>query len=457
MCGAGGPHMCGPQGRPHAAAPPPAHAPGATHPSSPRRPRWIERRAQGSAARGDGALPPPLSHRLCRRCEAGQLELDAGAARGGGRRLHRAPVRVGDRLHDREAEARAAGGAVACGIGAVEALEDRARADRRGCPGRRPGRRSAPARGPRARRAGARARRAARCARSRCARGCAAPARAGRGRRAACPPAPARVRSGARRRAPRTRPTAPRRSRSSVDLLEAQELRLLAAGEQQQVVDEARDARDLGRARAARRAAPPRARGRFCAASTSSCPRITVSGVRSSCEASATNARWPANAIARRSSMWLKASASTRTSRAPRSRLVRSAGRGRPRRHARRRAAIRRSGLETRVPISRAASSAAASARAPARMNARATPSCARETVASEAADADRGRQRTLGDLEPDGAAQHAHVPDVRHLQRGVAVRRAQQLSREASSRAPAARRSRRRRAAIARAAPASW
>ena len=38
-------------------------------------------------------------------------------------------------------------------------------------------------------------------------------------------------------------------------------------------------------------------------ASTSSWPRMTVSGVRSSCDASATNARWPANASSRRSSM----------------------------------------------------------------------------------------------------------------------------------------------------------
>ena len=49
-------------------------------------------------------------------------------------------------------------------------------------------------------------------------------------------------------------------------------------------------------------------------ASTSSCPRIAVSGVRSSCEASATKPRWRAKASSRRSSMWSKASASTRIS-----------------------------------------------------------------------------------------------------------------------------------------------
>ena len=54
--------------------------------------------------------------------------------------------------------------------------------------------------------------------------------------------------------------------------------------------------------------------GFSCAASTSSCPLITVSGVRSSWDASATNSRWLANASDKRSSMRLNASARTRTS-----------------------------------------------------------------------------------------------------------------------------------------------
>ena len=43
-----------------------------------------------------------------------------------------------------------------------------------------------------------------------------------------------------------------------IDRLETQELRLLGLGEQQQVVDQAADPGDLGAARGARRAAPPR-------------------------------------------------------------------------------------------------------------------------------------------------------------------------------------------------------
>ena len=49
-------------------------------------------------------------------------------------------------------------------------------------------------------------------------------------------------------------------------------------------------------------------------ASTSSWPAQAASGVRSSCEASARNDRCRANASSRRSSMWLNASARTRTS-----------------------------------------------------------------------------------------------------------------------------------------------
>ena len=56
------------------------------------------------------------------------------------------------------------------------------------------------------------------------------------------------------------------------------------------------------------------ASGCSVSASTSSWPRMTVSGVRSSCDASATNAVWRSNASWRRSSMWSNASASTRTS-----------------------------------------------------------------------------------------------------------------------------------------------
>ena len=67
---------------------------------------------------------------------------------------------------------------------------------------------------------------------------------------------------------------------------------MLGLREQQQVVDEAADPRDL--ALDVLLGAPHLVGRRVgCAASTSSCPRITVSGVRSSCDASATNSRWP--------------------------------------------------------------------------------------------------------------------------------------------------------------------
>ena len=56
------------------------------------------------------------------------------------------------------------------------------------------------------------------------------------------------------------------------------------------------------------------AAGRSLRASTSSWPRIAVSGVRSSWEASETNWRWREKASSRRSSMWSKASARVRTS-----------------------------------------------------------------------------------------------------------------------------------------------
>ena len=77
---------------------------------------------------------------------------------------------------------------------------------------------------------------------------------------------------------------------------------------------------------------------------------MTVSGVRSSCEASATNARWPANASVRRSSMWLKASASTLTSSPwPPGSWMRGCRSPASTRAAT--AAILRSGRDTRVPI----------------------------------------------------------------------------------------------------------
>ena len=227
----------------------------------------------------------------------------------------RAAVGVGDRAHDREAEAGAAGGAVARGVGAVEAVGRPRSRWSAGIPGPSSStRKRTRSPGERLHRAAAPARSRARCGRSRCRSGCAAPGRGGRGRRAASPRAPGRARSAAS--ASRLIP-----SHSSLDVtgaasirLDPQELGLLALGEQQQVVDEAADARDLGlheRLDAAHLLAPT---DRAWAASTSSCPRITVSGVRSSCEASATNARCPANASVRRSSMWLKASASTSTS-----------------------------------------------------------------------------------------------------------------------------------------------
>ena len=176
--------------------------------------------------------------------------------------------------------------------------------------------------------------------------------------------------------------------------------RLLGLRQQQQVVDQAADPRDLG-LHEPLDPAHLLARGIAAgAASTSSWPRITVSGVRSSCEASATNARWPANASVSRSSMWLNASASTVTS-SPcpsgsldaRVQVARVHPRG-DRGHAAQRArhARRRPG---RTPAARRAS-----ASSPARMNARATPRWARATPAS-------GSPTPTVTLRPPGDAHH--------------------------------------------------
>ena len=79
---------------------------------------------------------------------------------------------------------------------------------------------------------------------------------------------------------------------------------------------------------------------------TSIWPRIAVSGVRSSCDASETNSRCRANASSSRSSMWLNDSASWCTSRRP----ARASGRrGRPRPPHWRPPAMRRSGDEMRA------------------------------------------------------------------------------------------------------------
>ena len=119
------------------------------------------------------------------------------------------------------------------------------------------------------------------------------------------------------------------------------------------------------------------------AASTSSWPRITVSGVRSSCEASATNSRWLANASARRSSMWLNASARTAPRRRGRREMLH------PRREV---AGVDARGDRGHPPQRRANPGAGevrreqrerAGRRRPPITNARAMPCCARSTSAS--------------------------------------------------------------------------
>ena len=109
-------------------------------------------------------------------------------------------------------------------------------------------------------------------------------------------------------------------------------------------------------------------------------PRIAVSGVRSSCDASETNARCRANASSSRSSMRLNDSASWCTSRAPPSgiRSERS-----PASTAPAALAIRRSGEEMRAAAKNAASSAAATVSEPAIRKVFARPSWARSTGAS--------------------------------------------------------------------------
>ena len=105
------------------------------------------------------------------------------------------------------------------------------------------------------------------------------------------------------------------------------------------------------------------ASGSSASARTSSWPRITVSGVRSSCEASATNAVWRSKASWRRSSMWSNASASTRTS-SWRSPISIRGPRSPPSTRAATRA-IRRSGAATREATAKPPASAARTARAP--------------------------------------------------------------------------------------------
>ena len=96
---------------------------------------------RGPARAGPALAPLPRSagrvvgHAPAQGREAGQLELDARAALG---RLARAvtlpAVRVGDRAHDRQPQARPAGCAVARGVGAVEAVEDALALVERECP-----------------------------------------------------------------------------------------------------------------------------------------------------------------------------------------------------------------------------------------------------------------------------------------------------------------------------------
>ena len=135
------------------------------------------------------------------------------------------------------------------------------------------------------------ARSGASCARSRCRSGCAAPGRAGRDRASGCRPGRCGVsRPGDRR----SWSSHSRRCTAAVRSRAAQKIALLGAGEQQHVVDHPRDPGDLGAAAAAPGGSPPA--WAVSPASTSSWPAITVSGVRSSWEASATKSRWCAKA-----------------------------------------------------------------------------------------------------------------------------------------------------------------
>ena len=349
--------------------------------------------------------------------EAGKLELDAGAALGRAAGAHVTAVRVGDRAHDRQAEAGAAGGAVARGVGAVEAIEDALALLGRDARDRRLRREAQAPAGAPSRRAGARARSGRACARSRCRSGCAAPARGGRGR----PPASPRDASPSSKRrvgeqAHAVPQLARRTARSSIGS-SRRNSRLLALGQQQQVVDESARCARSRPARGAPRGAPPPATGRSCAASTSSWPRITVSGVRSSCEASATNARWPGERLGQPvehvvegvgqhahlapwpPGSWMRGCRSPASTRAAT-------------------AAIRRSGRDTRVPIRYDASSAPASASMPARMNARATPPGHARPPTSGSPHADRRRAAAA---QSHAALEQAQLADVGQRQRRVA------------------------------------
>src|SRR6202035_1936192 len=67
--------------------------------------------------------PAPLGSGVVGGSEARQLQLDARAALARLTGLHRSPMSVRYRPHDREPQAGAAGGPVAGGVGAMEAME----------------------------------------------------------------------------------------------------------------------------------------------------------------------------------------------------------------------------------------------------------------------------------------------------------------------------------------------
>ena len=144
-----------------------------------------------------------------------------------------------------------------------------------------------------------------------------------------------------------------------------------------------------------------------------------VSGVRSSCDASATNARWLAKASERRSSIRLNASARTRTSSPgdrdlhPRAQIAGIDAGGD--------LAIRRSGADTRAPARYDATSASAAPRRR-RARTREPPRSVRGPPASGSAAPAAIRTAP----RPARSLVDPHPPDVRHPRRRVSESGAQ-------------------------------
>ena len=150
------------------------------------------------------------------------------------------------------------------------------------------------------------------CAGSRCARGCAAPGRGDRDPRAASLQLRLPARSADRRSVVRLSKKSRTNGSSSMSCACTSAPSSARASKRRSSTRRSMRTSSMRAMRSVRRTSS--ALGAAWRESTSSWPRMTVSGVRSSCDASATNARWPANASSRRSSMWSKASASTRIS-----------------------------------------------------------------------------------------------------------------------------------------------